>query len=772
MGNDDKGLELPTRPVFLDSIGLRQAVLRSWLPLLMLVLLGVASFLPLQNLSVQSVSEADTEMATEYTLYQDHYQVNIIGIDDLVATDEDNLSMFKGMMTSFSVSHGDGINHAQLEKMSSDTGKIAESHASTSWWSVLFAFILVLLVLERSSKGWLHRNAPRVLEGVAALTALMLLIFVFMGLVDYFDLGDAAPDALGHVSVEGGLYGEATNEEAEGLVPETIAWGPGLAMWAELLALLLVIPLILLHGLEAMTPGWWGESRNSSPRSIFEESKAASLDVNDGVSPRLTSLSAAVPSLAAITALVLLISAIFLPWMGHFQQYQVQDEEGDWSTHEVSWSTGLFGTTFSNSTMFDNATGIKTSTAEPSENASVGKTDDLITGMSFRYFFGISLLIIPLVLSSMPGDKRSAIGSPRLWLATCLLLSCWVLSGISSGIAEGGAAMANDAKLLLPHEDLLVMWSSQGTADGLMGHATGFTMLQDAEWIGSLVTAGWGPGVAMMLVDFAIVLLFLASLCSLTGIHENASSKDNTRIARFTAAFHGTTHQEASWLAGPKGSRHGIAFAGIAVLLLLTTFMGGTMEGVLVSNTTSSSGPALKQYRVDIRDSYDETWIDGDLNGGDTLELTIDIPASYVENATYIDFSAGCSDNRGDWGSNNPVGEDTDAIRIEIALPAELGGDILVEEEDCVDNWSFFESVGDSTSNRATHTIDAMNAEAAALKFHGDDTMMITIDVKITAITKGSMGGTGFNQDDEMYAAFYSTWGGFYSMVDEVDEDD
>ena len=106
----------------------------------------------------------------------------------------------------------------------------------------------------------------------------------------------------------------------------------------------------------------------------------------------------------------------------------------------------------------------------------------------------------------------------------------------------------------------------------------------------------------------------------------------------------------------------------MGVLILITALMGGALKDTFVS-TGSSEGPEGKKFEVQIRDNWDEEWIDGTLNNGESFQLTIDIPATNVENATYIHFRAGCSDNAGQFGDSNPVGEDTDAIRIEITLP-------------------------------------------------------------------------------------------------------
>jgi hypothetical protein len=68
--------------------------------------------------------------------------------------------------------------------------------------------------------------------------------------------------------------------------------------------------------------------------------------------------------------------------------------------------------------------------------------------------------------------------------------------------------------------------------------------------------------------------------------------------------------------------------------------------------------------------------------------------------------------------------------------------------------------------------VEARTAEAAALRFYGDDMMMISVDVKVTAITKGSLGGSGVNEDNDLYAAFYSNWQGYFSQVSEIVEEE
>jgi hypothetical protein len=767
---------IPVRPDALEFIGLRQAMLRTWLPIILVVLIGAAAYLPLQNLQVDFAADGPmgmgsyTDMTYEYTLYQEHYQVDITGIEDRKWDIEDEgMSVSFGVKESYSVSHGDGINHANLDSMKMSTGVVAEEHASNSWWVFLFAFILLLLVLERSSDGWFNRNFPIALEWVAAGAALLIVIFVMIGFGDFFTLGDAAPEALGHVDFDGGLYGESMTEEGEGVLPETASWSPGIVMWLELIILLIAIPLILLHSLEAISTGWWGDSRTSHPKSLFKETPISSLHESDGFSLKNISLASKMPAFASILALILLASALFMPWVEHYQEYRSMDEDGDWSVHQVTWSTGLFGSEFTNSTIFESPSDVESETSDTSENASVVKTEKLVGDMTTRFFLGLTLLLIPLIMTFVPNERRQKMGSSRLWLATGLLLSCWVFSGITSDLASGGKSMSGDASLLRPDENMLIMWIDEGEA-GEMGFGQAFVMLQGADWLGVMMETGWSTTLAVSFINIGMILLFLSALVCLTGLHENAGNSSG-KLAIIPAAFHGEPLHHGGWLAVPDGGSNKIAFAAIGVLTLITALMGGALKDTFVS-TGSSEGPEGKKFDVEIRDDWDDVFTDGNLNNGDSLQFTIDIPATNVENVTYIHFRAGCSDNTGGFGDSNPVGEDTDAIRIEITLPDELGGGILVEEEDCVDNWSFIHDIGDDSSNSANHVVEARTAEAAALRFYGDDKMMVSVDVKVTAITKGSLGGSGVNEDDELYAAFYSTWQGYFSQISEIVEDE
>ncbi len=649
------------------------------------------------------------------------------------------------------------------------TGEVAEEHASNSWWVFLFAFILLLLVLERSSDGWFNRNFPMALEWVAAGAALLMVIFVLIGFGDFFALGEAAPEALGHADFDGGLYGESVTEEEDGVLPQTASWSPGIVMWLELIILLLAIPLILLHSLEAMSTGWWGDSRTSHPKSMFKETPVSSLHESDGLSLKNIGLASKIPAFASIFALILLTSALFMPWVEHYQEYRSVDEDGDWSVHQVTWSTGLFGSEFTNSTIFESPSDVESETSDTSENASVVKTEKLVGDMTTRFFLGLTLLLIPLIMTFVPKERRQMLGSSRLWLATGLLLSCWVFSGITGDLAGGGKSMSNDASLLRPDENMLIMWIEEGEA-GEMGFGQAFVMLQGADWLGPMMETGWSTTLAVSFINIGIILLFLSALVCLTGLHENAGNSSG-KLAMIPAAFHGEPLHHGGWLAVPDGGSNKIAFAAIGVLTLITALMGGALKDTFVS-TGSSEGPEGKKFEVEIRDDWNDVFTDGSLNNGDSLQFTIDIPATNVENVTYIHFQAGCSDNAGEFGDNNPVGEDTDAIRIEITLPDELGGDILVEEEDCIDNWSFNHDIGDDSSNSANHVVEARTAEAAALRYYGDDKMMISVDVKVTAITKGSLGGSGVNEDNDLYAAFYSTWQGYFSQVSEIVEEE
>ena len=115
MGDDEvRRIPLPDRPAFLDGLGLRQAALRTWLPIIVILLIGAASYLPLQSLTVEGESSAETEMTWEYTLYQERVDVEVIGMDEFADSDE-ALAYLAGIDSEYSTSHGAGINHANLD---------------------------------------------------------------------------------------------------------------------------------------------------------------------------------------------------------------------------------------------------------------------------------------------------------------------------------------------------------------------------------------------------------------------------------------------------------------------------------------------------------------------------------------------------------------------------------------------------------------------------------------------------------------------------------
>ncbi|HIF46129.1 MAG TPA: hypothetical protein EYQ73_04970 [Candidatus Poseidoniales archaeon] len=759
-------LEIPVMPDILKPLGERQAAIRTWFPLILLMIIGVSTLLPLQHLSVTETTEADTEMTTEYSLYLDHYEVDIDGMDEFIATDEANLSMYSHLEESYSLSHGDGINRLQLEDKEFDTGAIAESHSDTIWWTFLFAFILILLTFERSTNGWLVRKFPRHTEIVSALVALSLLVFLIMGLGDFFTLGQAAPEAIGHPSFEGGLFGDASMGD-ESALPESIAWSPGLILWVEMVALMLIIPLLLLYTMESMSSGWWGKTRSSNIMSLFKSSKQKMLSETITFAEKGVKTASAIPTISAISALLLISTALFLPWMTFSQSILVEQEgetESTWSSHPVEWELGLFSSSFTNSTLFESSEDISPSD-EAISGDSAKTTRSIIDDQMSNMFFALFILIIPLILAFIPSEKRNRFGSSRIWLAMGLLLSCLMLNVVIDNLSTGGQSFVNDAKMLRADEGLIIDW--QGAGDGgTMGYIEGQAFHSDAPWIGELITTTWSTGPAVLLLNIAIIALFIGGLVALTGLHEFAS-RQTGGFGLITAHVHGDTGESAGWLAAPDGTRQGIAFAGVSTMLILTLIFGGVLEGIFVSSGTTA-GPGLTLYNVDLNDRLDDSATDGTLTNEEVMSLTIDLPATNVENVTFIHFRAGCSDNVGDFGSNNPVGEDTDSIRIEIQLPESFGGDILVEEEDCVNNWSFIQEFGDDKSNDRTVTIEARDAQSAAERF-SDDSMMITVEVTITAITKGSLVGTGVNEDDELYAAFYSSWQGYYGLVSEAE---
>ena len=136
-----------------------------------------------------------------------------------------------------------------------------------------------------------------------------------------------------------------------------------------------------------------------------------------------------------------------------------------------------------------------------------------------------------------------------------------------------------------------------------------------------------------------------------------------------------------------------------------------------------------------------------------------------------IDVIAGCADNVGDFGSNNPVGEDPDSISIVIDVPANIGEDIVVDEEICTNQYSYEHEIGDSSSREASYQVRGRNVEEVAKRFYFDDFMGVWY-VNVTAHTAGSLVGTGLNPDEELYAGVQIYFYGFYSVVTLVESEE
>ncbi|HIA90518.1 MAG TPA: hypothetical protein EYO09_05470, partial [Candidatus Poseidoniales archaeon] len=141
MGDDEvRRIPLPDRPAFLDGLGLRQAALRTWLPIIVIILVGAASYLPLQSLTVEGESPAETEMIWEYTLYQERVDLEIIGMNEYADSNE-SPDYLAGIDSEYSTSHGEGINHANLNEKTLDNGEIASAHGQMIWWTLLFSLL-------------------------------------------------------------------------------------------------------------------------------------------------------------------------------------------------------------------------------------------------------------------------------------------------------------------------------------------------------------------------------------------------------------------------------------------------------------------------------------------------------------------------------------------------------------------------------------------------------------------------------------------------------
>ncbi|MBT3971400.1 MAG: hypothetical protein HOE92_04185 [Euryarchaeota archaeon] len=762
-------VRLPARPKILDGFGERQATFRIWLPVFILISLLVASITPLLTLEKTQPTEAETEVTYTYSVFPERIDVELTGMDDFIAASEGEEEL-AGFPTTWSEGHDHGLNTGEIKEMQHDTSLIAKEHASNLWWSGFFTIILLFLVMERGSTGSFFSWNPRVTEIISAIISLALLFSLLFCIGSITSLGDAAPEALGYTSLEGNWFGHSSAEVDGG--EESISWAPGFSLWIELLALVMAILLFVVHLLESMTPGWLGESRPYSLLSLFKKGEdCSSLEKAEKFVGSMKVGFNILPSLTLVLAIALIGTALLMPMASITQTWQMQNEGGDWEAIEVKWEASMFSTSFTNNSGFSDQSDFSPTTGVLRENATVSGMESVIDDIRMNHLTALFIILVPLTLALIPLQYRNRTGSPRLWLGACLLTSAWILSGMLTTISEGGIAFHADALSATPVEGISYFWGS--SSPGTYGHVMGMaTSAEGADWIYDMMVVDWNLGVGVLLLKMATFLCLLGGFASLSGVHESASRNEDAipGIGAFTKAIHGEHFPEAGWLGGSPDASNKVAFAGITVLLLLAMTIGGAFEFGLVSEG-DSAGPTLRTFDVDIDDTSDTSGSDGQLNQGGVLELTIDIPASFVENVTSASFQAGCSDNLGDFGSNNPVGEETDAIRIEIYLPEEHGGLLLVEEEDCVDNWSFFHTVGDDSSNAGTYRVQARNADSAGSLFNADDELMITVEVKITAICKGSIFGSGGNADDELYAAVFVNWQGYYGSVTEVSEE-
>lgn len=743
------GIRVPERPDSLEGIGRQRSRLILWIPVIVLLLVLVGSNLGYQQLTHEWTT-ADGSQTTTWTLYEERVHTSIEG--DLPRSQNTSASL-DAAATEFDASHGDGIDIGELgDARQRSTADLAASYGGILSAAILLSLLLIIVAFERASKGMFACRWPRMLELASALLGVLLLITLGSALLHQVDFGAAAPEALGYPDVDGRLWGSPSTQQLTG-GEEKIGWAPGSSIWFVLLAGLSVAVLIPFHIAEVAKPGWWGE---------HDEDESSW--VRDWVS--------LLPTTLALLAMLLFVMALLLPWATLTQSWAVaaepgEDGPGEDRLYEFTWDAGLFASSFYNHSVL----GTEASDSSSTEDGSIGIShlDEAISDRMRPMILGGLLLAIPLVLTLFPKALRLRLGPGRVWLIASLLLAGWVMATASSGaLGELGPAAAVDVVGLTPSDDVVVHWSSN-VAPGPYGHGTGRVLESDVPGVSPEVVLNWSPGWGLIAAGLAGSLALVAGLLTLTGVHEAVRSSRAPALLRLAPVVMHGPYRADDWLGGPSATERRVAMGVAMMMLALTLSAGGTLSASL--ETSGDVGPpALKVYEVDLNDEDGDDAMDGNLQDGESHVLVLELPAQSVDNVTFIHFQAGCSDNVGGFGDNNPIGEDTDSIRIEVDVPEEFGEDILIEDEQCQDFWSWYLDIGDDSSNDGTHDVQARNAHEAGLQYT-NDSMMYTWTVTITAITRGSLGGTGQNEDTELYAAVYSYWSGYEGIITEKTDD-
>jgi len=733
-------LQIPDRPSWLDWLGKHQNHIRFFGPILLLFFALIASSVSITTMSYAWEIDGKEELRT-WNMYGDYIHVTYEGIEH----DENESGTFTN---EYNRGHGDGLDFGGLDDdRVYNTADLAAEQSSRIGLILLLSLLLVGLAIDRSTSGPLSSRFFLASEVVSGITALLIIVNAVMLVTNHVDWGNASPEALGYPGIDGALYGSPASEPYNG-GEETIAWAPGLGMWFEIALIFSSILLLMMHIGQALRKDWWGE-------------------LTDQIGDRFSNLLRYLPSALLIGSVLALGLALALPWAQVTQTYGVEVGENT-EDHSVEWSASLWGSTLYNSSMFDSPDSIEVTKEDGSVSAS--HLGEAVSDGRLQLILATLMVFTPWVIMVLPSGLRERLGPSRVWLSAPLLLGGWVLLTAASKVSGGIATSVNlDLLAMLPNDTWSIIWSNDYGTGG-RGHLIGAVINSDAEWIGRATYLDWAPGAGLISAIAAGMFATTAGLLNLTGLHEsNANSESQSILSQFPAIVHGTIPGDGFFGEHERG--HTMLAMGVAALMfVLTITAGGTLAGLLVSGGDVGP-PVLNTYDVHIDDTNAEEFMDGDLMDGESHVFVLNIPATQIQNVTFIHFQTGCSDNTGGFGDSNPIGEDTDSIRIEIDVPEEIGDDIIIDDELCEDNWSFDYDEGDGSSKQRIVRVQARTAADAGAMFT-NDTMMLEWTFTVTAIPRGSFVGTGINEDESLYAAIYAYWLGSESIVTEVQEED
>ena len=755
-------MDLPPRPFWLDGAAMSRAALRTWVPWLVLMLVWSAGAIAWTAVSVDSEAAG---RATSATMRFGADRVSLSVSTEGLEGDATALLPTDLRYSSRELPSGVGADGAERADALEDE---LSGHATLLGWSTALALIIGLAALDRIAGGPLAHRAPRLAEICLSVLAGLLFLLLLLAVIDQGSIGATAGHWAGADESARLPYGDAGCSDTGG-VRTCLSWAATSALWLELAALMATAVVFLLHTVEAVDPRWFGDAGGIGPRGLFGRGEPVPLGTAERLSSAAGDRLAALPVASLVLALGLLLPAFFVPWSAVSLAQPVQREtEGPWIASESTWTLGLFTGRSEITDVWSAGPTAETNTSSGGvgELAGFSQTSEQLKERRVPLFVAGALLLLPVGLALLPGRWTAALGARRLWWAVSALSAGLVLSTSASQFAVGTAvslpaeAMAAATALgpLVPMTDVV----------GAEGH----TLLVSSAGGGlaPFASLSWTHGPAVALVQLAASAAVMSGSLLLTGVHDLAG-RAGEQGRGLHARLHGRRPAGDPWLERSSVSA-AVPASGLIIILFIVLIGGQAATGLFTAQVTSQAA-ALKAWHVATTDDHEHLFRDSDLQDADQLMLVIEVPGQ-LANASQLSFNAGCSDNTGEFGDANPVGEDTDTFDVLIDVPESVGEDVIELDHPCQDAWSFNAEFGQYVHNDPDSPIrveapTAHLAGEAAADHRYDGTWTFTL----TMHTKGDLGGTGLNPDTDMYAAMSIDGDGHVGTVSEiVDEGD